>query len=466
MRSEAGPYKVKDILQATSGDLAQGRIDGFFDGICTDSRELKVNDLFVPLRGQNYDGNCFVIPALQAGAGGSLVNRDVHLEISFNLSHSVLIRVQDTLRALSDLASTHRKIYPIPLVAITGSSGKTTVKEMVGAIIERRYPVKITQGNLNNLIGLPMTVLDIRKNHKYAVVEAGINKPGEMDLLANAASPDIAVITSIGQAHLEGLSSVENIVSEKFKLIEAISQKGMGVVPGDNIFIKKRLKDFKRRIVTFGLSEGDFQARNIRLGTPTTFEVVGPFGRTQIQWDLCGIHNISNALAAFAVTLELGMEIKDIRKGLEGFEPPAWRMEVSDLGDSRKLIRDFYNANPLSMKAALEALVAGQRDESTLAILGDMMELGAQAPELHREIGAFAGKAGVKFVIYVGKYGEDFSQGFLTSGGNERSISLFVNKEQAWEFIRRTIGDFNRILVKGSRSMKMEMIADQIEKEG
>ena len=465
MRAEAGPYRVKDILEATSGDLAQGSVDGFFDGICTDSRELKLNDLFVPLRGQNFDGNCFVIPALKAGAGGSLVNRDVHLKIPFNLSNSVLIKVQDTLRALTDLASTHRKIYPIPLVAITGSSGKTTVKEMIGSIIGLQNPVKITKGNLNNIIGLPMTVLDTSWDHKFAVVEAGINQPGEMDMLAKAASPDIAVITTIGEAHLEGLGSMENVASEKFKLVESISGKGLGVVPGDNVLIKERLKHFKGRTVTFGLSEGDYRAENIQSGTPTIFDVIGPFGKTRIQWDLCGLHNISNALAAFATCMELGIEIQEIRKGLESFKAPAWRMEISDLGGSRKLIRDFYNANPLSMKAALAALVACDKGESTLAILGDMMELGVHAAKLHREIGAFARKMGVKSVIYVGKYGDDFSRGFSTFGGDERSIRLFVDKEKAWDFIRPKIGDFERILVKGSRSMKMEIIADQIEKE-
>ncbi len=465
MRADAGPYRVKNILESTSGDLAQGSVERFFDGICTDSRELKINDLFVPLRGHNFDGNCFVIPALEAGAGGSLVNRDVHLEIPLNLSKSVLIKVQDTLRALTDLASTHRKIYPIPLVAITGSSGKTTVKEMMGSIIGSRNHVKITKGNLNNLIGLPMTVLDICGDHKFAVVEAGINQPGEMDMLARAASPNIAVITTIGQAHLEGLGSMENVASEKFKLVQSISENGLGVVPGDNNLIKKRLKNFKGRTVTFGLSEGDFRAENIRVGTPTIFDVTGPFGRTRIQWDLCGLHNISNALAAFAACMELGIEIQDIRKGLENFKAPSWRMEVSDLGRSRKLIRDFYNANPLSMKAALETLVACDKAESTLAILGDMMELGAYASELHREIGAFAGKAGIKFIIYVGKYRDEFSTGFLTSGGDKKSISLFPDKDQAWEFMRKRIGNYGRILVKGSRSMKMELIADQIEKE-
>ena len=264
MRAEAGPYRVKDILEATSGDLAQGSAERFFDGICTDSRELKINDLFVPLRGQNFDGNCFVIPALEAGAGGSLVNRDVHLEIPFNLSNSVLIKVQDTLRALTDLASTHRKIYPIPLVAITGSSGKTTVKEMMGLIIGSQNPVKITKGNLNNLIGLPMTVLDISRDHKFAVVEAGINQPGEMDMLARAALPDIAVITTIGQAHLEGLGSMENVASEKFKLVESISENGLGVVPGDNVLIRKRLKDFKGRTITFVYRKEIFELKTFR----------------------------------------------------------------------------------------------------------------------------------------------------------------------------------------------------------
>ncbi|MGC8602349.1 MAG: UDP-N-acetylmuramoyl-tripeptide--D-alanyl-D-alanine ligase [Desulfomonilaceae bacterium] len=465
MRSEAGPYWVKNILEATSGDLGQGSVDSFFDGICTDSREIKTNDLFIPLKGLNFDGTNFVIPALKAGAGGSLVNRDVHLEIPFNLSNTVLIKVQNTLRALTDLASTHRKIYPIPLIAITGSSGKTTVKEMIGAIIKRQASVKMTLGNFNNLIGLPMTILDIGNCHKYAVVEVGINQVGEMDMLARAASPTIAVITSIGHSHLEGLGSIENVATEKFKLVQSISERGLGVVPEENMFIKKYLKSFNRRIVTFGLSKGDFRADNIQLGTPTTFEVVGPFGRTRIEWNVCGFHNISNAVAAVATTVELGIDIEEIQKGLESFKTPSWRMEISNLAGSKKLIRDFYNANPLSMKAALQFLVTCKGNPKTLAILGDMMELGVYAPELHRELGEFAGKIGVKSVMYVGKFGEKFSQGFLSSRGNGQSINIFADKERAWQFLRQRIGEYDRILIKGSRSMKMEMIADQIEKE-
>ncbi|MGC8660116.1 MAG: UDP-N-acetylmuramoyl-tripeptide--D-alanyl-D-alanine ligase [Desulfomonilaceae bacterium] len=465
MRSEAGPYKVKDILKATCGQLAQGGIDDVFEGICTDSRELKKNDLFVPLKGQNFDGNNFVLPALEAGAGGSLVNRDVHLNVPLNLSNSVLIKVQDTLQSLTDLASTHRKIYPVPLIAITGSAGKTTVKEMIGAILKRLGPVKITAGNFNNLIGLPMTVLDIGKKHKYAVIEAGVNQPGEMESLARAAAPDISVITNVGQAHLEGLGSLENVATEKFKLVEHVSDKGLGIVPAGNVVINSLLKSFHGRHVSFGLQEGDYRAANIRLGDPTTFEMLGPFGRTRIQWSIYGIHNITNALAAFAATSELGVEIDEIVHGLQNFRPPAWRMEIVELKGSRKLFRDFYNANPLSMKAALETLVASGRDSSTVAILGDMMELGAHGPELHREIGAFAGKIGVDAVIFVGKFREHFASGFLNTCNGNQLLNLFDNKEQAWEFMKQRLGEYSRILVKGSRSMKMEMIADKIEKE-
>ncbi len=317
MRSEAGPYTVNDILESTSGILLQGGANTAFDGICTDTRELAPNDLFVPLTGQNFNGNSFVIPALDAGAGGSLVNCDVQLEIPYHLSDHVLIQVQDTFRSLTDLASTHRKIYPTPLIAITGSSGKTTVKEMIGSVLRNHGPVRITVGNLNNLIGLPMTVLDIRRDHKFAVVEAGINRVGEMDLLAKAASPNVAVITSIGQAHLEGLGSVENIAIEKFKLVQGLAPGGLGIIPEDSEPLRKLMERFSGRIVTFGQSRGDFKADNIKLGAETSFEIVGPFGRTEIKWNVLGLHNILNSLAACAACLELKIPIEDIREGLQ-----------------------------------------------------------------------------------------------------------------------------------------------------
>ncbi|MFH0958889.1 MAG: UDP-N-acetylmuramoyl-tripeptide--D-alanyl-D-alanine ligase [Pseudomonadota bacterium] len=465
MRSNAGPYKVRDILKATSGRLCQGNIESFFDGICTDSRELRANDLFVPLKGKNFDGDSFVLPALNAGAGGSLINCDIRFEIPFHLSKLVLIKVQDTLRALTDLASAHRETYPIPLVAITGSSGKTTVKEMIGTIVGESLPFKKTQGNLNNLIGLPMTVLDIRPQDSFAIVEAGINQPGEMSLLAKAASPNIAVITSVGLAHLEGLGTLENIANEKFKLVEALSVDGLGIIPSDCDLLNKRARESNSRIMTFGLNGGDVRAEKIKIGNPTSFEIVGPPGRMKITWDILGSHNICNALAAFAVCSELRISNENIRLGLEKFKPPAWRMEVFDLGGSRKLIRDYYNANPISMKAAIETLVENGSKCSTLAILGDMMELGAYSSELHRSLGQIAARKGLDMIIFVGSYGSYFARGFLTSGGDEKAIHLFQDKEQAWKLIRDSVGKFERILVKGSRSMKMEIIADRIEKE-
>ncbi len=465
MRSNAGPYKVTDILEATSGRLYQGNIEDCFEGICSDSRELRTNDLFVPLKGTNFDGDSFVLPALNSGAGGSLVNCAIHLEIPFHLSKFVLIEVQDTLRALTDLASAHRKRYPIPLVAITGSSGKTTVKEMIGTIIGESLPFKKTEGNLNNLIGLPMTVLDIKPKDRFAVVEAGINQLGEMDLLARAASPNIAVITSVGLAHLEGLGSLENIANEKFKLVEALQDDGLGIIPSDSDLLNKRARKLGRRIMTFGFNVGDVRAEKIKTGNPTSFEIVWPSGRVEINWNILGLHNIGNALAAFAVCSEWGIQIENIRLGLEKFKSPAWRMEVFDLGGSRKLIRDCYNANPISMKAALETLVEDGSHVSTLAILGDMMELGEHASELHLTLGQIAAQRGPHMIIFIGKYGSDFAQGFVASGGDEKSIHLYEDKDQAWEFIKDLVGNFQRILVKGSRAMKMEILADLIEKE-
>lgn len=465
MRSNAGPYNVSDILEATSGRLLQGNIEACFDGICTDSRELQNKDLFVPLKGDNFDGDSFIVPALNAGAGGSLVNCDFRSEIPLHLSNLVLIEVQNTLRALTDLASAHRKKYPVPLIAITGSSGKTTVKEMMASILANGFPFKKTQGNLNNLIGLPMTVLDIKPENNCAIVEAGINQPGEMEFLARAACPNIAVITSVGLAHLEGLGSLENVINEKFKLLEALQENGLGVIPGDNELLEKKAEKLDRRIVTFGLNKGDFRAENIRTGNPTFFEIACPLGRIEIEWNVLGLHNISNALAAAAAISELGISHEDIRLGLEKFKSPSWRMEVTNLEGSRKLIRDCYNANPLSMKAALETLVEDPTQSPTMAILGDMMELGEYSSELHMNLGRIAAKKSPDAIIFVGSFGSDFAKGYLASGGQKKSIRLFENKEQALEFVMKSVRDFQQILVKGSRAMKMEIMADRIEKE-
>lgn len=463
MRADELKYSARQICSACRGELIRGDAETVFSGVSTDSREIRNGDLFVPLRGDNFNGFDYVIPALRAGAGGSLLDNDFLHELPNDLSNHVLIRVQDTLRSLTDLASTHRKLFPVPLIAVTGSSGKTTVKEMIASILSVSNRTLATKGNLNNLIGLPMTILSISPQYTAAVVEAGINHTGEMELLARAASPDVSVISTIGPVHLEGLKDLATVAREKFRLIEAASTAG--VIPCGIPELEALHGLYKGRLLTFGTDRGDFRASNITSDDRSRFNMECPWGTLEVSIQIPGRHNIENALAASASCLLLGSSMEDVAKGLENLQAPSWRMETVRLDKGRVLLKDYYNANPQSMKAALETLVEFDQRSRKIAILGDMMELGEQSSRLHHEIGRLAASLKIDRIIFIGEFANDFGSGFLNGNGSSQALTVFSDKEAAWEAIKMELGAYDRILVKASRSMKMELIANRILEE-
>ncbi len=461
MRASAGPYIAAGIIDASDGILLAGDGNATFDAISTDSRDIRNNDLFVALVGDTFDGHDFLIPALEAGARGALVSRDVNRDILPKLTNHVLIQVQDTLRTLSILASTHRSIHSSPLIAVTGSSGKTTVKEMIAAVLGRSHRPLVSEGNLNNTIGLPMTVLNMNASHDVAVVEAGINMNGEMELLARAAKPDVGLITTIGPVHLEGLDSIENVAAEKCKLLKALPKTGTAVVPYNEPYLEPLLGDLNCRIVRFGTANGDYRAENVEAADRARFDMITPTGAVRIALSVPGEHMVANALAAAAACEAVGEPLDVIAEALEAFTPPVLRMETVPLSEGRVLIRDCYNANPQSMKAALSVL-AGRTHAKKLALLADMKELGRLSDELHADIGRTAAELNIDRVVFVGSYGTAFKQGFLEGGGSTESLTLAEDKNAAWEAVNDEIDEYTAILVKGSRAMKMEVLADRI----
>lgn len=464
MRADTGTFSAAHVAHVCNGKILCGDPDATFSAVSTDSRDIRANDLFVPIKGVTHDGHDFLFPALEAGARGSLVHRDITRDIPQYLTKSVLIQVQDTLLSLANLASAHRKKYPIPLIAVTGSSGKTTVKEMIATALMRSQRPLVSQGNFNNLIGLPMTVLNLNLHHTVAVVEAGINMKGEMEHLAHAASPDVAVITTIGPVHLEGLGSVQNVAREKFKLIEALSAHGIGVVPAEDPWLVPLIREYSGTVVTFGIEKGDYRAENIVSGVRTAFELVSPKGRHMMRLSVPGRHNIANCLAATAACEAVGMTVPDIAEALEEFTPPTWRMEVVPLAGDRTLLRDCYNANPLSVGVALEVL-AGSGHGSKLALLADMAELGDRSTELHAEIGREAARLGIDRLVHIGDFGAAVAEGFVAGGGDAQAVTVARDKEAAWKAIAPMVNSFGAILVKGSRVMRMEILANWIVEE-
>ena len=466
MRADAGPYIAADLVQACGGVLLSGDPATRFGGVCTDSREIRENDLFVPLTGPNFDGHEFILPALEAGARGSLVARDAtNRDLPVNFSNFVLIQVQDTLLALSDLASAYRRRFTLPLIAITGSSGKTSVKEMISTVLARSHHPLVSEGNLNNMIGLPMTVLSLRQDHTVAVVEAGINRSGEMEHLARAASPDVAVITTIGPVHLEGLGSIEGVAREKFELVRRLPSTGTAVLPAENQYLEPLMSQIPCRAVFFGVDRGDYRASNVHLNDETAFEMITPVAKQEIRLRVPGRHTIANALAAAAACIAVGVPLSDVAAGLNEFAPPSCRMEVISLQGDRILIRDCYNANPQSMKAALEVLAQRKRGRKSLALLADMMELGPEAGTLHQELGKRMAQTGIDRVVFVGSFGGFVQEGFIAAGGVRERFTWTQDKDRAWDIVKPMLKRFGVTLVKGSRATRMETIADLILQE-
>ncbi|MFH0821877.1 MAG: UDP-N-acetylmuramoyl-tripeptide--D-alanyl-D-alanine ligase [Pseudomonadota bacterium] len=463
MRAEAGPYRVEDIVRACEGTILCGPQEAAFDAICTDSRQVRPGDLFVPIRGERFDGNEFILPALEAGARGSLVDGDIHRVLPHIPADCVLIQVEDTLPSLSDLASAHRITHTFPLIAVTGSSGKTTVKEMIAGILSLRHRPLVSKGNFNNMIGLPMTILSLSSSHTAAVVEAGINTKGEMSRLAHAALPDIAVITTAGPVHLEGLGTIAGVAEEKYQLVRALRPKGRAILPEANGYLRALLKEFPVEALLFGLERGDVTARNVEFGSGTKFAMVTPWGEREIFLKVPGRHNVLNALAAAAACLSIGCGPDEAAEGLALFTAPPMRMELIPLTGGRVLIRDCYNANPQSMKAALEVLAAKGR--AGLALLADMKELGPQAEAFHEEIGREAARLHVGRVVFVGDYGPAFEKGFIGAGGDPGSVNVMETAEDAWRLVLPILSGYEVVLVKGSRSMRMEIMADRILEE-
>lgn len=490
MRAQGGPYIAEEIARACAGLILTGDPATTFDAVTTDSRDVRQGDLFVPLKGTKFDGHHFLIPALEAGARGSLVASDANREIPQHPTSFVLIQVQDTLQALSTLASAHRKKYPIPLIAVTGSSGKTTVKEMIAAVLRRSHRPLVSQANYNNRIGLPMTVLNLGPEHTAAVVEAGINLRGEMDELARAAAAQVAVITTIGPVHLEGLGSIETVAAEKFKLVKSLPSNGVAVLPYGNQYVTPLAREWGGNVLTFAGASGDVRAANLSLGRETRFTMHSPWGRAEIELEIRGEHNVSNALAAGAAALSVGATLDDVARGLRECLPPALRMEIVPLPGSRVLIRDCYNANPQSMRAALRVLTeldadavdgnqppesmvkteyyaarSQKRPQQLMAILGDMFELGPDAASFHEEIGREAARLGIDHMVFVGGQAQSYARGYLRGRGNDEAVTMVRDNEEAWEAIREELEWYRAILIKGSRKMKMEELADRIVEE-
>ncbi len=450
---------IKEILEATGGTLLWGDEQTVIESVTTDSRKDGKNMLFVPLEGDTFDGHEFIRAAFDMGAVASLTHKDTEA-----LCDHALIRVDNTKKALGDIARFYIDKYRIPVLALTGSVGKTTTKDMVSAALGEKYNVLKTQGNFNNDIGLPLTVFNIEKEHNMAVLEMGMNHFGEINYLASIAHPDKAIITNVGMSHIENLGSREGILKAKLEITDFFSKGNTLFVNGDDDMLMS-VNDGEYDVVRFAIDnkDADYRAKNIKKDALSVeFDAVYDGGTAHIRVNLPGIHNIYNALAAFAVCKSYDMEDDDIARGIAAFSPSKMRMDIKNLG-SLTLINDCYNASPASVEAALDVLVSAEY-KRRVAILGDILEMGDFAPKAHEELGEKAAKMGVDLLITVGNNAKYMNIGAEKEGFEaQKSLHFETNKLLIAE-LDKIIEHGDAVLVKASRGMKFEQIAQAVEK--
>ena len=423
-----------------------------FTAVSTDTRSIRTGDLFIALKGEHFDGARFVAQAMQAGAVAAVVNADSVVENA----PCPLLRVPDTRIALGQLAAHWRAQFDIPLVAITGSNGKTTVKEMLAAILRAatgdEESVLATQGNFNNDIGMPLTLLKLRATHRYAVIEMGMNHAKEIDYLTRIARPDVALVNNAAGAHLQGLGSVEGVARTKGEIFAGLVNGGTAVINADDAYAALwRTLAGKHRVFDFALEhtaavKGEWMAQEYG----GVLQARTPAGELRVELKVPGEHNARNALAAATAALALQVPLATVVKALQGFGGVAGRLQRKQALHGATLIDDTYNANPASMRAALEVLA--QAKGKHIFVLGDMGELGEDAARLHREIGIAARELGVGKMFALGTLSEQAVREF---GAGARH---FADIDELHAALEKELDAQTTVLVKGSRFMKMERV--------
>lgn len=455
------PLTLNEIARVTGGEVLFGAPGVIFRSVSTDTRTIKKGNLFFALCGERYDAHRFLVQATAAEAGGLVVSNRLGLPYGMPA-----ILVDDTLAALHALAAFNRKRSGAIVVGVTGSTGKTTTKDMLAAVLGTRLRTLKTAGNFNNEIGLPLTLLELDERHDAAVVEMAMRRPGEIDALCRLAGPTGAVITNIGETHLEPLGNVSNIASAKGEILDHISPGGFALLHAESPFIKREATRCRGKVVFFGTDRhAGVRAENIRLeNSGSRFDAVMGKERYSFLLPVPGRHNVINALAAIGAGREMGLTVEEIARGLSKVSLTGMRLEVIEAA-GMKIINDAYNASPVSTKAALQVLkdLAGAR--RTVAVLGNMLELGPRSEEGHREVGETAAGLGLDCLVTVGDLAVSIYEGALEAGLQGGRAFQCADNAEAVKALKGFLQEGDVVLVKGSRGMKMEQIVRSLLKK-
>ncbi len=445
---------VAEVVRATEGELICGNAETQILTVSTDSRKLEPGSLFVPLVGENFDGHDFIEKALEDGAAAVLAAKDT------NQGTCPVIRVDDTLRALQKLAAYYRSLFPIPAVALTGSVGKTTTKEMVAAVLESKFNTLKTEGNFNNEIGLPLTVFRLEKRHEIAVVEMGMSGFGEIDRLAEIIKPDTAILTNIGMSHIELLGSQENIYRAKSEILAHTKPNGTVLLNGDDPILWKHRLEIPQNTISAGVENTDCDVLASQVSGQVdgvSFHFSGLGHEMDITLHIPGEHNVYNALFACVCGILYGVPDDGIISALAEFRPANMRMDILE-HDGLRIINDCYNAAPASMQAALKVLGAypGRR----VAVLGDIVCLGDYAYSAHREVGSAVCRCGIDELITVGENARYIAESAFENGMDSAAIHSFETVAELLQKLGGLVRGGDTILVKASRAMKLERVTE------
>ena len=456
------------VATAMSGALLSGSPSAPIGDVSIDSRTLRPGSLFVAISGERFDGHRFVGEALGSGACGVVVSERSAVPPAATQT-AIVIHVADTTRALQTLSQSVRRRSGAKVVAVTGSAGKTTTKEVAAELLATRYRVFRTKGNFNNHIGLPLSLLELRDGPDIAVVELGMNHAGEIRMLVGLAEPDVRVWTNVAEVHAAYFSSIEAIADAKAEILDGATSDTVVVANAADARVMARVGGCAARIVTFGVEvDADVSASGVvdaGIGG-TTATVSTPAGRAEFRVPLVGRGHLSNVLAATAVALQFGVPIDDIAARVSGLTPAPRRGEVWRLRDGVVLVDDSYNSNPVALRRMLDVLGAGDLGRRRVAVLGEMLELGAQSVAWHRACGAAAARAGVSVLVAVGGLAARAMATAATEAGMDPAAVLHVEtSEEAAAHVVHLLRAGDLVLVKGSRAIRTDLVADRVKAE-
>lgn len=455
------PLTLREIAEAVAGELLfADEKDGstiFIKNVSTDSRKVAEGDLFVPVKGESFDGHAYIEQSFEKGAVCCFSSNDVVPK-----KGKYVIKVKDTRQALRDLAEYYMTFFHPLVVAITGSVGKTTTKDMVASVLTQKYKVLKNEGNYNNDIGLPLTAFRLTQEHEVAVLEMGMNSFGEIHNLSKIAKPEIAVITNVGVSHIEMLGDRDGILRAKSEVFDFMTDEGIAILNGDNDKLVTLDGSIPQRIIWYGVeNKKNIYAYNIiAKGLEcTSCTIHTELGEMDVTIPVPGAHMVLNALSATAVGITLHLTLEQIKKGIEEFTPTKMRMAVTHTEGGITIINDVYNANPVSMKAAIDVLSVAEGRK--VCILGDMGELGTFAEKMHEEVGRYAVEKGMDVIITIGKLSKSMDKAAKEAGG--KNIYHYNNQEAFIAEGLNMLSKGDTVLVKGSRSMGLEKTVEKIQ---